>query len=68
MSLPTESYEQAVARTGRKWPYRSKDWPCPACGNPECDLDIDLVWEGKVRGGWKFVCNHVQHPIQSHAD
>ncbi len=35
------SYERAVARTGRKWPYRTEDWPCPACRKAECDLDVD---------------------------
>jgi hypothetical protein len=50
----TETYEQAVARTGRKWPYRTADWPCPACGEASCDLDIDLVWNGRARGVWTF--------------
>lgn len=38
-----ETYEEAVIRTGRKWPYRSEDYPCPACGKAECDLDIEFT-------------------------
>jgi hypothetical protein len=38
----SETYEQACARTGRKWPYRTQDWPCPACGKSECDLDVEF--------------------------
>jgi len=53
-----ETYEQAVERTGRKWPFRTEDWPCPVCWKAECDLDIDLVWKGRVRGVWTFVYQH----------
>lgn len=61
-----ESYEQAVARTGRKWPFRSESWPCPACGKAECDLNIDLTWKGRVRGIWTFVYQHVEQ-LDQHA-
>lgn len=56
--MSTETYEQAVARTGRKWPYRTTDWPCPACGSAECDQDIEMTWKGHVRGVMKFVYAH----------
>jgi hypothetical protein len=53
-----ESYEEACARTGRKWPYRTEDWPCPACGKAECDLDIDLVWKGRRQGVLTYCYSH----------
>lgn len=58
-----ETYEQAVERTGRRWPYRSKDWPCPACGNAECDLDVDLVY----RNFHRSVCvySHTTKALES---
>jgi hypothetical protein len=57
----TETYKEAVARTGRRMPYRTADWPCPACGEASCDLDIDLVWKGRVLGVWTFVYRHVEN-------
>lgn len=38
----SETYEQAVERTGRKYPWRTNEWPCPACGKPDCDLDAEV--------------------------
>lgn len=58
--MTIETYEQAVERTGRKWPYRTEDWPCPACGNAGCDLDIDLIWSIFRHGGWTFIYQHKQ--------
>lgn len=60
MTDQVETYEQAVARTGRKWPFRTADWPCPACGEAACDLDIELTWKSCVRGVWTFVYKHVE--------
>ena len=58
MSEPFETFEQAQKRTGRKWPYRTPEWPCPACGKAECDEDIDMTWKGKSKGVWTFVYAH----------
>jgi hypothetical protein len=55
-----ESYEQAALRTGRKWPFRTEAWPCPACHEAKCDRDIELVWKGRVRGVWTFVYKHAE--------
>lgn len=53
-----ETYEEASKRTGRKWPYRTEAWPCPACGKAECDLDV--TGDGRYRhGGWVFFYQHV---------
>lgn len=60
MSERIETYEEACARTGRRWPYRTADWPCPACGAAECDLDIYLVWHGRRHGILTFVYQHVK--------
>ena len=51
----SETYEEAVARTGRKWPYRSKEYPCPACGNADCDLDVD----GEKIGYMRWIYWHI---------
>jgi hypothetical protein len=59
MSETFETYEQACIRTGRKWPYRNSDWPCPACGKEECDLDIEMTWKGWQRGVLTYVYQHV---------
>jgi hypothetical protein len=50
-----ETYEQAVERTGRRWPYRTVEWPCPACGKAECDLDV----EGERFGYMRWVYTHI---------
>lgn len=55
----SETYEQAVERTGRKWPYRREDWPCPACWKADCDLDIEIAWQGRRYGVLTFVYRHV---------
>jgi hypothetical protein len=61
-----ETYEEAVARTGRKWPYRTQDWPCPACGEASCDLDIAIAWQGWSRGIRTFVYRHL--PVEPRLD
>lgn len=33
--------EEARARSGRRHPYRTEEWPCPACGKAECDADVE---------------------------
>jgi hypothetical protein len=60
--MQIETYEEAVKRTGRKWPYRTEAWPCPACGKAECDLDVDLAWSGWQRGIRTFVYRHAEAP------
>ncbi len=55
-----ETYEEASARTGRKWPYRTTDWPCPACGEADCDRDIELPWQGWSFGVRTLVYRHVR--------
>jgi hypothetical protein len=46
-----ETYEEAVARTGRKWPFRNEHWPCPVCWSADCDLDIGgEVYKDRRRG------------------
>lgn len=58
-----ETYEQAVARTGRRWPYRTEDWPCPACGMAECDLDVEMIDSRRIScGNWRFIFTHTQTP------
>ena len=39
--MDTETYEEAVRRTGRRWPYRTPAWLCPACRKAEFDLDVE---------------------------
>lgn len=57
-----ETYEQAAERTGRKWPFRTADWPCPACHDGACDRDIELAWKGRFSGVMTFVYRHADLP------
>ncbi len=59
MRTEFESYEDAVKRTGRRWPYRTEEWPCPACGKAECDEDIEITWQGRRNGILTFCYGHL---------
>lgn len=61
----TESYEEACTRTGRKWPYRTEDWPCPACGKAECDLNIEFTEKPRIiNGSWTFRYRHLEGKLR----
>ena len=56
--MDTETYEVAVRRAVRRWPYRTPAWPCPACGKAERDLDVF----GEKVGSMTWVYRHVPTP------